>query len=129
MIREAPVRISGRAISEATSTTMRWMLNQVVDPDDGSYVHPGNPREYTAGGKSGTANVPITNGYDERHIASFIGFAPFEAPRVVILVKLDENADLETGTAAAAPYFARLTDEVLTYLNVNPNTGRLVERP
>jgi cell division protein FtsI (penicillin-binding protein 3)/stage V sporulation protein D (sporulation-specific penicillin-binding protein) len=127
-VRDAPVRVTGRAISEATSATMRWMLNQVVDPDDGSYSHPGNPRLYTAGGKSGTANVPITNGYQERHIASFIGFAPYENPRVVILVKLDENADLQTGTAAAAPYFARLVDDVLTYLNVDPNAGRLVER-
>jgi cell division protein FtsI/penicillin-binding protein 2 len=128
--REAPVRIAGRAISEATSATMRWMLNQVVDPDDGSYRHPGNPKEYTAGGKSGTANVPVKNGYDERNIASFIGFAPVDAPRVVILVKLDEPADrTATGTQAAAPYFAELVDEILAYLNVNPDSGRLVERP
>jgi stage V sporulation protein D (sporulation-specific penicillin-binding protein) len=127
-LREAPVRVAGRAISEATSETLRWMLNQVVDPDDQSYLHPGNPDIYTAGGKSGTANVPIMNGYDERHVASFVGFAPYERPRVVIMVKLDENADLLTGTAAAAPYFARLADEVLTYLNVNPGTS-LVERP
>ena len=123
---DVPVQVEGRAIKGETSATMREMLRQVVDPV--GRTHPGKPREYTAGGKSGTANIPVTNGYNDRQIASFIGFAPFENPRVVIYIKLDDNADGLTGTAAAAPVFAKLADEVLRFLNVNPDVARVERR-
>ena len=126
---DIPVKVRGQAISAATSATLRGMLKDVVDPPDGSYYHPGNPRDYTAGGKSGTANIPVPNGYNETQIASFIGFAPAESPRLLIMVKLDNNADLLTGTAAAAPVFADLVDRALAYLKVRPDTGDLVARP
>jgi stage V sporulation protein D (sporulation-specific penicillin-binding protein) len=124
---EVRPEVMGQPISAATSATMRDMLRQVVDPE--GRTHPGQPRNYTAGGKSGTANVPIVNGYDERHIASFIGFAPVDDPRLLVLVKLDENADGLTGTQAAAPVFAALTDEALAYLNVRPDHGARVTVP
>ncbi len=123
---DVPVKVQGQATRSETSATLREMLRQVVDPVGRTY--PGKPRDYTAGGKSGTANIPVTNGYNDRQIASFIGFAPVENPRVVIYVKLDDNADGLTGTAAAAPVFAKLTDEVLRYLNVNPDVSRVERR-
>jgi cell division protein FtsI/penicillin-binding protein 2 len=119
-------QIVRRAISEATSATMRLMLEAVVNP---GHFHPGKPRDYTAGGKSGTANVPIPNGYDDRQVASFIGFAPAASPRVLIMVKLDQNDDLMTGTQAAAPIVAKLIDDTLHYMNVRPDSGMLVEAP
>jgi cell division protein FtsI/penicillin-binding protein 2 len=113
--------IRSRPITEATSAKIRGMLGQVIYPG-----HPAQPKLYTAGGKSGTANVPVTNGYNDVQIASFVGFAPLDNPKVLILVKIDENADLLTGAAAAGPVFAALVDEVLTYMNVQPNSARYV---
>ena len=126
---DIPVKVRGQAISAQTSATLREMMREVVDPPDGSYYHPGNPRDYTAGGKSGTANIPVPNGYNDTQIASFIGFAPFDSPRLLIMVKLDNNADLLTGTTAAAPIFADLVDRSLAYLKVRPDAGDLVARP
>ena len=113
--------VRSRPIREETSAKMRGMLGQVVYPG-----HPAQPKLYTAGGKSGTANVAVTNGYNDVQIASFVGFAPLDNPKILILVKLDENADLLTGAAAAGPVFAALADEVLTYLNVQPDSARYV---
>ena len=48
--------------------------------------------------------------------------------KLLILVKLDRNKDGLTGTGAAAPVFAKLADEALTYLNVQPDADRLVSR-
>jgi cell division protein FtsI/penicillin-binding protein 2 len=110
-------QVLGHPIRPDTSTTIRGMLDAVVNPGQ---WHPGQPQDYRAGGKSGTANVPIPNGYDDRQIASFMGFAPSNDPQILILVKLDENKDLLTGTVAAAPVFARLADDTLHYLNVAP---------
>ena len=113
--------IVGRAISAGTSATIRSMLGQVIAQDrDGTGR---NPRNYTAGGKSGTANVPVINGYNDRQIISFVGFAPLENPRIVILVKVDDNADGKTGTVAGGPIFASLTDEILKYMNLQPDKG------
>ena len=124
---EVRPEILGRAISEQTSATIRQMLHAVVDSP--GRFHPGNPKEYSAGGKSGTANVPVPNGYDQTQIASFIGFAPLEKPRILVLVKLDNNEDFLTGTAAAGPVFSKLADDILRYMNVLPDATRYVNKP
>jgi cell division protein FtsI/penicillin-binding protein 2 len=120
--RDVRPRVVGRAISEETSNTLRQMMNDVVDPEGRTY--PGNPSLYTAGGKSGTANIPIYGTYNDQQIASFIGFAPLDEPEIVVLVMLDDNRDGETGTEAAAPIFAQLADEALGYLGVAPDGAR-----
>jgi len=121
---DTPTTVVQRAISEQTSATLREMLKAVVNP---GWKHPGQPRDYVAGGKSATANVPVSNGYDDTQIASFAGFAPVASPRILVLVKIDENADLMTGTDAAAPYVAGLLNDTLHYLNVVPDVGLRVE--
>lgn len=121
-----PVRpaVVGRAISSATSDSVRQMLGEVVSQDPDGWGR--NPSRYTAGGKSGTANVPVWGSYnDETQIASFIGFAPLDNPRILVLVKLDQNQDLLTGTQAAGPIFAHFADDALSYLSVPPEKGTL----
>ena len=122
---ELPTNVVGQPISAETSATIRQMLGAVIDP---GWYHPAKPRLYTAGGKSGTANVPIDGSYSETQVVSFAGFAPVDEPRILILVKLDENADLATGTAAAGPVFATLVDEVLGYLGVPPDVEQVAAR-
>ncbi len=123
---EVKTEVRGHPITAVTSATIRQMLRDVVDP---GWFHPGKPEGYTAGGKSGTANVPVPNGYDERSVASFVGFAPFENPRILVYVKIDENEDLLTGTQAAGPVFAQLVEDSLYYLNVRPDDPKLVSAP
>ncbi len=118
--------VVGHPISETSSATIRRMLYDVVNPE--GRIYPGAPALYSAGGKSGTANVPIPNGYDDRQVASFIGFAPADDPQILVLVKLDENDDLMTGTQAASPIFAKLADDILAYLNVRPDAARYASR-
>lgn len=105
-------------ITTETSARIREMLGSVVEVNRVPM-----PKNYTAGGKSGTANVAIPNGYDERHVASFVGFAPLEDPEIIVLVKLDENADLMTGTQAAGPIFAAFADQALAYLGETPDSA------
>jgi cell division protein FtsI/penicillin-binding protein 2 len=119
---EVPPQIVGRAISQQSSDTIRGMLGEVIAQDPDGWGR--NPSRYTAGGKSGTANIPVWGTYDDDHqIASFIGFAPLEKPRILVLVKLDQNKDLMTGTQAAGPIFANFADDALRYLSVRPEKG------
>ena len=119
---EVKPEVIGRAVSEQTSASLRMMLNKVVEMDAPNQ-RGRNPINYTAGGKSGTANVPIGGSYNDRQIISFVGFAPLEKPRILLLVKLDDNTDGMTGTGAGGPIFAKLADDVLAYLNVAPDKG------
>jgi cell division protein FtsI/penicillin-binding protein 2 len=118
---EVAPQVVGRAISSATSDTIRRMLGEVIAQDPDGWGR--NPSRYTAGGKSGTANVPVWGTYDETQIVSFMGFAPLENPRILVLVKLDENKDGKTGTVAGGPIFAHFVDEALLYMGVPPEKG------
>ena len=114
-------KVTGHPISATTSATIRGMLGQVVDQDAPGTLR--NPKNYTAGGKSGTANVPVYGTYNDRQIISFIGFAPLENPRILILVKVDDNADGLTGTVAGGTDLLLLADQILQYMNVPPDKG------
>ena len=114
-------QVVGRAISTEASDTMRQMLGEVVSQDPDGWGR--NPSRYTAGGKSGTANVPVWGTYDDTQIVSFMGFAPLQNPRILVLVKLDENKDGLTGTMAGGPIFAQFVDSALPYLSVRPEKG------
>jgi cell division protein FtsI/penicillin-binding protein 2 len=65
----------------------------------------------------------VYGSYNDRQIASFVGFAPLDHPRILVLVKLDDNKDLMTGTMAGGPIFSKLADDVLAYLGVPPDKG------
>lgn len=116
--------IRRRVISSETAATIREMMKQVLAANTFAPV-PG----YSAGGKSGTAYVPTVatknNAGDayaqEVTIPSYIGFAPFDHPRVLIYVKLDNLKSADFGGVLTAPMFSHLASEILTYLDVAPD--------
>jgi cell division protein FtsI/penicillin-binding protein 2 len=109
-----------RVISEQTAATVRGMMKDVAAAYPTANI-PG----YTAGVKSGTAYVANSGGKNayasQTTIPSFLGFAPFDNPRVLIYVKLDNLQTNDLGGTVAAPMFAHLASEVLPYLNVAPD--------
>jgi cell division protein FtsI (penicillin-binding protein 3) len=81
---------------------------------------------FRVAGKTGTAQKadPIAGGYSEdKRVASFLGFVPAEAPRLAILVLIDEPSTSPFGGVVAAPAFARIAEGALTYLGVFPAPG------
>lgn len=115
-----PVR---RAVSSATARTVRDILQTVMLP--GGTGVSGSLEGYTACGKTGTARKVDESGHyaSDRHVASFVGFAPVEAPQVTVLVVIDEPRGQIYGGAVAAPVFRKIAQATLNYLNVPPRSG------
>ena len=78
-------------------------------------------------GKTGTANIASSDkrGYaEDEYIASFIGGAPAEDPKVVVLVSIRKpNVALHkgyTGGTVASPVVREILENTLTYLEKHP---------
>lgn len=81
---------------------------------------------YLTAGKTGTAQKAnqFGTGYDQnRFVASFVGFAPAQRPRVVIAVVLDEPAIDHVAGQVAAPVFRRIGAAALRHLGVPAEGG------
>ena len=77
---------------------------------------------YPVAGKTGTASVVTGGGYNtSNYISSFLGVAPYNDPRIVVLVKIDEPDKAKGpiwGGSVAGPVFRAITRETLWRLGV-----------
>ena len=108
-----------RVVSGATAATLRRLMTGVVEGGTGKLAAvPG----YTTAGKTGTAQKAAPGGgySKDRHVASFVGFAPVEAPRLVVAVVVDEPKGNYYGGDVAAPIFSAVMGESLRLLGVPP---------
>ena len=115
---KAAPRPGRRVLSAETAIVVKRMMERVVLEGTGKLAR---LEGYTAGGKTGTAQKidPRTRAYSKTdYLASFVGFAPLHKPAVAVAVILDSPRGLHSGGGVAAPIFARLTPEVLRYLQV-----------
>ena len=85
---------------------------------------------YRVAGKTGTTRKMSPGGYDDqRHVALFAGYAPVHAPRIVVVVVIDEPAaGAIGGGSVAAPVFARVVAQALRILGVAPDAGPTLAR-
>ncbi|MCP3975363.1 MAG: penicillin-binding protein 2 [bacterium] len=114
-------------VSEETARVMRVLLQGVVESGTGSRAL---VDLYTVGGKTGTTEkfVPGEGYSEEDRIASFIGIAPIDEPRIVVAIVLDspsgeteDGSDMRFGGVSAAPVFAAIAEAALHRLGVPPN--------
>ena len=109
-----------QVISEDTSKKLAQILQGVVENGSGSNAYiPG----YRVGGKTGTAQKYGEDGkiIQGRHIASFVGFAPADDPKVIVLFAVDEpQVAVDFGSVVAAPYVQMILRDTLPYLGVEP---------
>lgn len=111
-----------RVISTTTAAELREMLRGVLAP--GGTAHEVSIPGYELAGKTGTASKvdPLTGKYSESaYVASFIGFAPANDPKLLCAVIVDEP---ETGSiyggTVAAPAFGQIMGFALPYLGIAP---------
>lgn len=78
--------------------------------------------QFTIAGKTGTAQKVVNGVYSRSDVvASFVGFAPLNDPRIAILVTINEPRTSQWGEVVAAPAFKNVGEFTLRYLNISPN--------
>lgn len=114
IVQNEPV-VKGSPISEATSASMRKMMERVVTDGGG---HNAYISGYRVGGKSGTSQK-LDSEDEKARIASFVAVAPIDDPKVAVLVCLDEPHSWTTsGGSLSAPVCAEVLELTLDYLGI-----------
>lgn len=111
-----PKEVSTVVSEDTAKKVIDMMVSVVVNGHGKKAAVPG----YKVAGKTGTAQVPKPGGgyYEDRHIGSFVGFAPAGDPKFAMLVRLDNPKNVDWAESSAAPTFGEIAAWILNYLNV-----------
>ncbi|MBI5044884.1 MAG: penicillin-binding protein 2 [Candidatus Levybacteria bacterium] len=113
-----PPKKINQPISEKTAKIMTEILVNAVDKGEAKFA---KPKGYRIAGKTGTAQIPVAGHYDPNlTIASFIGYAPADNPKFVMLVIVDRPTKAIYGAETAAPIFFQIAKKAFAHFNVAP---------
>lgn len=100
-------------LSEETSRTLRYVLEQVVDGGSGKNAY---LEGYRIGGKTATSETLPRSA--NKYISSFLGFAPADDPQVLGICVIHDPQGVYYGGTIAAPVMREIFANILPYLGV-----------
>ncbi|MCR4260741.1 MAG: penicillin-binding protein 2, partial [Candidatus Colwellbacteria bacterium] len=108
----------GRVISRDASDEIIGMMVSAVDNVGAASIS-----GYTVAGKTGTAQIPKDNGagYTDDFINTYVGFAPADNPRFIVLVRLDKPYGGLLAGLTVVPTFRDLAQYIINYYNIPPD--------
>ena len=116
---EIEPKMEGQVIKPSTAKVITEMMVNAVDKGEAKWA---KPKGYRIAGKTGTAQIAIAGHYDEKKtIASFIGFAPADRPKFIMLVSLREPTSSQWGSETAAPLWFDIARELFSYWEIPPD--------
>lgn len=98
--------------TEETSATMRQLLEKVVSEGTGKNA---KVEGFEIGGKTATSQTLPRS--EKRYISSFLGFAPANDPKVLVLVIINNPQGIYYGGQIAAPVAKEIFENILPYLD------------
>lgn len=107
-----------RVVSEDTAKELMLMLEQVTQEGTGRLARIDG---YRVAGKTGTAQAADGQGGLTSIVASFVGIAPADDPRIVVTVILYDPKSSIWGGDVAAPVFKEIATFALQSLRVPPS--------
>ena len=97
--------------TKETSETMRYLLERVVSDGSGKNA---KIEGFSIGGKTATSQTLPRS--DHKYISSFLGFAPADDPKVLVLVVINDPKGTYYGGQIAAPVAKEIMENILPYL-------------
>ena len=116
VIEEFKYKTEKGIVSEETSETMQMLLESVVSEGSGKNAYIDG---YSIGGKTATSQTLPRSA--NKYIASFLGFAPADDPRILGMVVIHNPQGVYYGGTIAAPVLRTIYDNVLPYLGIEKN--------
>lgn len=114
-----PAKVISQPISAKTAKVMTEILVNAVEKGEAQWTR---LKGYRIAGKTGTASIPVKGHYDPSStITSFIGFAPAEKPKFIMLVILDKPIASIYAAETAAPLFFDIAANLLSYYGIPPS--------
>ena len=111
-------KIVREVLKPQTAQTIKDMMVAAVEEGEAKFFR---IKGFKIAGKTGTAQIPVAGHYDVEHtIASFVGFAPADDPKFVILVRYDQPTASIYGAETAAPTFFNIARELFNYYKIAP---------
>ncbi len=111
-------RVIDNPITPETAKVMTEIMVNAVNKGEAQWAR---LKGYRIAGKTGTASIPIAGHYDPTQtIASFVGFAPADNPKFVMLVIINRPTSSIYGAETAAPVFFDIAKGILTYYGIAP---------
>ena len=98
---------------EETSEKMRFLLEKVVSEGGGNKAY---IEGYEIGGKTATSQTLPRSAH--KYISSFLGFAPADDPKVLVLVIIRNPSGIYYGGTIAAPVAKEIFENILPYLEL-----------
>jgi cell division protein FtsI/penicillin-binding protein 2 len=107
-----------RVISEEAANEATAMMIESAKKGEAKWT---DLQGFSVAGKTGTAQIPIAGHYDaEKTIASFIGFAPANNPKFIMLVTLKEPQSSQWASETAAPLWYAIAKDLFNYFGIQP---------
>ena len=98
--------------SGETSETMQYLLEKVVSEGGGKNA---KIEGYAIGGKTATSQTLPRS--EHRYISSFLGFAPADDPKVLVIAIINNPKGTYYGGLIAAPVLKEIMENILPYLD------------
>lgn len=98
--------------SGETSETMQYLLEKVVSEGGGKNA---KIEGYAIGGKTATSQTLPRS--EHRYISSFLGFAPADDPKVLVIAIINNPKGTYYGGLIAAPIVKEIMENILPYLD------------
>lgn len=110
-----------RVMSVEASGKVREILRGVVEEGTGTKAE---IKGYSPAGKTGTAQKVEEDGsYSHRKfMSSFIGFLPYDDPKFVVVVLMDEPSPQYYGGTVCAPVFKKVAEQLMRYYKIEPTS-------
>lgn len=116
---EIKPKIIRQVIKNSTAQIIKEMMVAAVEEGEAKFY---KPKGFKVAGKTGTAQIPVAGHYDaNKTIASFVGFAPSDDPKFVMLVRYDQPSASIYGSETAAPTFFEIAKQLFNYYKIAPS--------
>ena len=119
---EISPELAGTPISTETAHILSEMLAVSLVDEASSALVP----NYRVAGKTGTASIPTTYGYDPYLTnASFVGWGPVDDPQFMVYIWLEKPTSERWASIVAAPIFRQVAEQVIVLMDIPPDDVRL----